>query len=194
MESHEQASCRIPDQPRQPPPAARSKSSQRFLVTFPDRTPVAFQMGLFSTRRDDFVLIELTSHQPDLHAFVRSLMPGDASADDVVQQANLVVWRKRSTFKQGTDFRSWLFAIARLEVLAHRKKAGRRSWLVIDDALTQSLSDSIGVRRAGNPLGSAPPRAGSVHRNPQARRAVGDRALLLLRRKPPHDGHGRRAK
>lgn len=60
-------------------------------VTFPDRMPVAFQMGLFSTRRDDLVLIELTSHQPDLQAFVRSLMPGDASAADVVQQANLVV-------------------------------------------------------------------------------------------------------
>lgn len=115
--------------------------------------PVASVMGLFSTRRDDFVLIELTSHQPDLQAFVRSLMPGDASADDVVQQANLVVWRKRSSFKQGTDFRSWLFAIARLEVLAHRKKTGRKSWLVIDDALTQSLAESMEFAAQETPSG-----------------------------------------
>lgn len=70
-------------------------------------------------------------------------MPGDPGADDVVQQANLVVWRKRTSFKLETNFRSWLFAIARLEVVAHRKKVARNWWLVIDEELTQRLAESM---------------------------------------------------
>lgn len=92
---------------------------------------------------DKLVLSELTRHQPDLQAFVRVLMPGDPSVDDVVQQTNLVVWNKRSVFIPGSDFRAWIFAIARLEVLSHRKQSGRKSWLVIDEALANQLSDSM---------------------------------------------------
>lgn len=87
--------------------------------------------------------MELTRHQPDLHGFVRSLMPGDPNFEDVVQQANLVGWRKRKDFKPGTDFRAWIFAIARLEVRAHRKRTGRKSWLVIDEMLTRQLAGSM---------------------------------------------------
>jgi RNA polymerase sigma-70 factor (ECF subfamily) len=100
-------------------------------------------VGKISSQQDDRTLIHLTNHQPDLRAFVHSLMPGDPGVDDVVQQANLVVWRKRSAFKEGTNFLAWLFAIARLEVLAHRKKAGRKSWLVIDGDLTERLAETM---------------------------------------------------
>ena len=65
------------------------------------------KMDLFPKNNDDLVLIELTSHQPDLQGFVRCLMPGDPNIDDVVQQTTLVIWRKRSGFKPGTDFRAW---------------------------------------------------------------------------------------
>jgi len=76
---------------------------------------------------------------------VRCLMPGDPGVDDVVQLTNLVVWKKRSQFKPGTDFRAWMFAIARLEVLAYRKRAGRKSWLVVDDPLALRLAESMTV-------------------------------------------------
>lgn len=92
---------------------------------------------------DDLVLIELTGNQPDLRGFVRCLMPGDPGVDDVVQLTNLVIWKKRALFKPGTDFRAWIFAIARLEVLAHRKRTGRKSWLVIDESLAQRLEESM---------------------------------------------------
>lgn len=108
-------------------------------------------MQLFPKNNDDLVLIELTGNQPDLQGFVRCLMPGDPGVDDVVQQTNLVVWRKRSSFKPGTDFRAWMFTIARLEVLAHRKRAGRKSWLVIDEALTQRLAESMAATSRDTP-------------------------------------------
>lgn len=110
-------------------------------------------MKLFSKSSDDLVLIELTSHQADLRGFVRCLMPGDPSMDDIVQQTNLVVWRKRASFRAGTDFRAWLFAIARLEVLAHRKRTGRKSWLVIDETLTQRLAESMAAVGNETPSG-----------------------------------------
>ncbi len=130
-----------------------------FLVTFRHPVPVGVKgMGEFPKSIDDLVLIELTGNQPDLQGFIRCLMPGDPGVDDVVQQTNLVVWRKRSHFKPGTDFRAWMFAIARLEVLAHRKRTGRKSWLVIDEPLTQRLAESmaaIGRETPSNQLGPA---------------------------------------
>jgi RNA polymerase sigma-70 factor (ECF subfamily) len=111
-------------------------------------------MGLFGTRKDDVVLVELTNHQPDLSAFVRALLPGDPGADDVVQQTNLVVWRKRGSFRPSSDFRAWLFAIARLEVLAHRKRASRRAWLVIDEELTLRLAESMEIATRETSAGS----------------------------------------
>ncbi|MCB1134019.1 MAG: sigma-70 family RNA polymerase sigma factor [Verrucomicrobiae bacterium] len=104
-----------------------------------------------SNKQDDIVLVELTKHQADLNAFVRSLMPGDPGADDVIQHANLVVWKKRRSFNLGTDFRAWLFSIARLEVLAHRKAAARKSWLVIDDDLTARLADAMATTTRETP-------------------------------------------
>lgn len=115
-------------------------------------------MGIFSKRNDETVLIELTSHQMDLQGFVRSLMPGNASVDDVVQQTNLAVWRKRGDFKPGTNFRAWLFTIARLEVLAERKRSKRKSWLVIDDDLALKLAatmDDLGKESSGGFLRQA---------------------------------------
>lgn len=106
-------------------------------------SPLRDEMDDVRRNHDDLVLIELTGNQPDLHGFVRCLMPGDPGVDDVVQLTNLVVWKKRSHFKPGTDFRAWMFAIARLEVLAYRKRTGRKSWLVIDEALTQRLAESM---------------------------------------------------
>ncbi|MCH7227377.1 sigma-70 family RNA polymerase sigma factor [Haloferula sp. A504] len=88
-------------------------------------------------------MAQLTSHQAELLAYVHSLMPGDPSVKDVVQRTNVVVWKKRSKFKEGTNFRSWIFAIARLEVRAHHKERKRKSWLVVDDELADRITATM---------------------------------------------------
>lgn len=82
----------------------------------------------------------LTRHQPDLLAFVISLMPGDPEVSDVVQKTNLVLWSKRGQFAPGTDFRAWAFSIARFEVLNHLKKQKRSRPVLLDQELMETLA------------------------------------------------------
>jgi RNA polymerase sigma-70 factor (ECF subfamily) len=99
-------------------------------------------MGLFSKKNDDFAMVRIAANQAELRALIHSLLPGDPSVDDVLQRANLVIWKKRSAFKPGTDFRAWAFSIARWEVRAYLKERKRRSWLVIDDDLACLLYEA----------------------------------------------------
>ena len=55
----------------------------------------------------------VADHQMELRAFVVSMMPGSAEVDDVVQEANKVIWQKRGEFEIGTSFKAWMFSGAR---------------------------------------------------------------------------------
>lgn len=100
-------------------------------------------MGLFTGKSDDLIVTQLADFQAEMLAYLYSLMPGDASVKDVLQRANLVIWKKRATFKADTNFRAWAFSIIRWEVRAYLKETKRKSWLVIDDELTQRVTETM---------------------------------------------------
>lgn len=82
----------------------------------------------------------LTSHQPALHAFLTSLLPGVPAVEDILQQTNVVLWEKRADFEPGTNFKAWAFTVARWQARAWLTSQKRRNWLVFDDELAQALS------------------------------------------------------
>ena len=67
----------------------------------------------------------ITRHQAALHAFILSLLPDQAKADDVLQETNLVLWRKATEYDQTKPFMPWACAIARFQVKAARRDAAR---------------------------------------------------------------------
>jgi RNA polymerase sigma-70 factor, ECF subfamily len=85
----------------------------------------------------------LTSIQSGLRLYVRSLLPGDPSANDVAQLANATIWRKRAEFVIGTNFKAWAFSIARFEVLNYRKQQARDSRLVFSGELDETFALEI---------------------------------------------------
>lgn len=85
----------------------------------------------------------LTEHQNALRFYVASLLPGDPSAADVSQQANSTIWRKRSDFEPGTNFKAWIFSIARYEVLNHRKTQARDARLIFTEELEQVFAEEM---------------------------------------------------
>lgn len=85
------------------------------------------------------------SHQPRLRAFIRSLVPDRGAAADVLQETNLVIWRKANEFERGTNFGAWMFRIARFQVLAARKKH-RRDRMSFDEALIHRIADAAEKR------------------------------------------------
>lgn len=89
----------------------------------------------------------LISHQVSIRAYIISRMPGVPGASDVLQETNIVLWRKRSNFKLGTNFKSWAFAIARFEVKTHLRKLKREQTTFTSDEFLQELSEDC----AGEP-------------------------------------------
>ncbi|MEK0445960.1 MAG: hypothetical protein RLZZ399_1281 [Verrucomicrobiota bacterium] len=66
------------------------------------------------------------AHQSALRAFVFGLWPDSQEAEDVLQEVFMTVTRKASQFVLGTNFLAWARMIARLEVLAARRRRGKR--------------------------------------------------------------------
>lgn len=58
----------------------------------------------------------------------------------MLQEANLVIWRKAEEFEEGTNFIAWAFSIARYQTLAYRQKIARDR-LVFDDELLVGIAD-----------------------------------------------------
>ena len=60
-----------------------------------------------------------------LHAYIYSLLPHHADADDVFQRCSLLLWKKFDTFDQERDFFSWATGVAFYEVMNFLRTAQR---------------------------------------------------------------------
>jgi RNA polymerase sigma-70 factor (ECF subfamily) len=81
-------------------------------------------------------------HQPALLAYVLSLEPSYADAQDIVQEVFLAVSRKADSWSAGTNFTAWVYAIARFEVLhfqRRRARGGRR----LDEEVVELLHATV---------------------------------------------------
>jgi len=83
---------------------------------------------------------QLTSIQRRLYLYIVSLMGNPTDAEDVLQEANRVIWEKAEEFTPGTNLTAWAFRIARFEVMTWRKQKGREN-LRFSDALLDQLAD-----------------------------------------------------
>ena len=93
-------------------------------------------------QNSDFVAL-LTEHQAALRLYVASLLPGESRAADVAQQANATIWKKREDFELGTNFKAWIFSIARYEVLNFRKRQAQDSRLVFSEELEEIMAEEL---------------------------------------------------
>jgi RNA polymerase sigma-70 factor (ECF subfamily) len=67
----------------------------------------------------------LVAHQRRILLYIKSLVANHHEAEDLLQRTNLILWRKRSSFETGSNFRAWCFAIARLEVFNQLRQQRR---------------------------------------------------------------------
>ena len=88
---------------------------------------------------EDFIEL-LTGAQPSLYAYIVSLCHDATLAKDVLQDTNVIVWRKASEFEPGTHFKAWACRIAYFTLLSHRRKRSREQ-LVYDDDVFDYLAE-----------------------------------------------------
>ena len=94
-----------------------------------------------SQQKEQFVQV-LTSSQNRLYGYVFSLLGDHSRTLDVVQETNLVLWRRIEEFDPERPFAAWAFGIARMQVLAHLRD-NKRDRLLLDAELAESLATEV---------------------------------------------------
>lgn len=85
---------------------------------------------------------ELTGSQDQLFTYILSLLPDPHRARDVLQETNLVLWRKHAEFEPGTNFAAWACRVAQFQVKAAWRDMSRESGrLLFNDQVLDVLAD-----------------------------------------------------
>jgi RNA polymerase sigma-70 factor (ECF subfamily) len=101
-----------------------------------DHSDSALQLPVAPT--EDFVQL-FTKWQRRLFLFILAQVPNLVDAEEILQETNLVIWRKSHTFRPGTNFYGWCCRIAVLEVLKHRERY-RRSTVPLSDGFIEVIA------------------------------------------------------
>ena len=83
-----------------------------------------------------------------LYAYVFTLLPNRADADDVFQDVTVVMWDKFDESNPPTDFAAWGCRIAYFKVLDRYKKH-RRSKVTFSQAVVERVAETAAEQRAG---------------------------------------------
>lgn len=89
-------------------------------------------------RQEEFVRLLNGAHAMLLR-YVMSLVANRHDAEDVMQRASVVMWKRFGTFESGTDFVAWATTVAYYEARNFQRVTGR-SRLEFDDDLMQTLA------------------------------------------------------
>jgi RNA polymerase sigma-70 factor (ECF subfamily) len=87
------------------------------------------------TRRVEQFMALYSGHQRRLYLYTLALIPAASDAEDVFQDANLVLWQKFGQYQEGTNFFAWACKIIRYKVLQHREKVTRAAAILDPDVL-----------------------------------------------------------
>jgi RNA polymerase sigma-70 factor (ECF subfamily) len=94
---------------------------------------------------DEFVQL-FTKWQRRLFLFILAQAPNPVEAEEILQETNLVIWRKSHTFREGTNFYAWSCRIAVLEVLKFRDRRRRQASLLSEvfvEAIAREAEESV---------------------------------------------------
>lgn len=83
---------------------------------------------------------QITASQQRLYGYIHSLVDNSAAAWDVLQETNLVLWRKQAEFQPGTKFDAWAFAVARFQVLAFLRDRQRDPMSLMTPELLETVA------------------------------------------------------
>jgi RNA polymerase sigma-70 factor, ECF subfamily len=86
---------------------------------------------------------DLMNAQRGLYAFIVRLIPHAEDANDVLQETNVVLLSKKKEFRVGENFNAWAAGIARFQVLAFRRDAGRNRVVFSEPLLDQLAAKGV---------------------------------------------------
>lgn len=85
---------------------------------------------------------QLARSERRLNAYILTLVPNYADADEIFQETHVRLWQERERYEPGTNFAAWAMKVAYFEVLSWRTRTKRRP-MAFDDRLVAQLSDEM---------------------------------------------------
>lgn len=97
-----------------------------------------------SARHERFMKLFLPAER-GLRAYLRTLVPNRADAEDVLQAAATVLWDKFDEYRPGSRFDQWAYQVVRFQALSHFKKQRRSKLVFSDDVLSMVADRAVAV-------------------------------------------------
>ena len=116
----------------------------------------------------------LLQNQKRIYGLILALVPNGPDADDILQEACSVMWRRFDEFEQGTNFSAWALRIARFQVMAYYTNQKRKRARLSDENV-ETMIDRLASR-----IEKADDRSAALA-GCLEKLAERDRRLLLLR-------------
>lgn len=88
----------------------------------------------------------LAQNERDVTAYVYSLVNRREDAEDILQEAKVVMWRKFDDFELGTNFKAWAKKIALGLILNHRRKEKTRATSPVEHDFLEAVAAEIDRR------------------------------------------------
>jgi RNA polymerase sigma-70 factor (ECF subfamily) len=88
---------------------------------------------------------QFTKAQRPLYLYILSQTGNVQSAEEILQETNLVIWAKMNQYISGTNFLGWTRQIATFEILKHRQRF-RRDKLTFSDAFLAAVAEESAAR------------------------------------------------
>lgn len=83
----------------------------------------------------------LLKYRQRIFGFVLTLVQNRSDAEDILQEASMIMWEKFDEFQPNSDFVAWANQIGYFCVQNFRRRQGR-SKLLFDDSLIENLADT----------------------------------------------------
>ncbi len=113
----------------------------------------------------------LTQHDRWLAAYVYSLVPRAADADDILQEVKVTMWKHFAKFEPGSNFRAWSRKIATNQILNYRRAVQRDPGAELEESFVEAVAAEID-RRAEGLDRRAEALRDCLHQLPEAHRKV----------------------
>ncbi len=83
-----------------------------------------------------------TRHQRKLFLIILAQVGNPVDAEEILQETNLVIWRKSHQFRAGTSFLAWAGRIAHFEILKFRERT-RRERLRFSGTFVERIAQEV---------------------------------------------------
>lgn len=94
----------------------------------------------------DPYITDLLAVQRRLYTHILTLVANFVDAEDLLQETNAVLLRKKDEYQPGTNFGAWACQIAYFQVLAHRKRQGRSRQMFAGPDLLEQMASEVAYR------------------------------------------------